>query len=654
MTPPSVHYRIVTDADTFIEVTSQWNGPVVCDVETFGKPWEASRKLLGVALSNGQQSIYIPINTFEAGVWTSHKEELLWMSLQLFFKEHKLVGHNFTYDKRWVDDAFRCDSSWVGDTRLMWHLSSAPNGPRSYGLKEAQKTLLGWEETNERELEAEVIAKGGKLKDGQHYLASLPTLAKYACLDAYSTFKVYEALEHFFDTHAYWGMLHEIMAYNRLLYENWHLGVPVDVEGLQRAHKRLIGVRNAAKKRLERGLDSSIKSLEADWVAMATAAYKRDSARQLFLSKPEKWPKFNWNSDSHKRDLFYHKMKNPVVYETDSGKPAVDADSVKCMEGPWKEAYLKYERANTLVSNFTGPYLDSVAEGYLHPGFNICGTVSYRLSGFKPYLLNAPFDEKAVMKNFVCPPGYTGIHTDLAAIEPNITAHFSDDPYLLKVFRDGLGDIYLDLALDLLPHDEELRNGYNARVPITPEVKARFKRQRAIAKVIQLAVQYTGTGKTVARNLTRMGFPTSFEEANAYVGAYWRKFRKVARWQYQLREVNRKDKQLRNVIGRIIRVPDPEYKDLPNRFIQSSAHDCLIKYILEIDRLRKEYKVDMRPMLIDCHDSTSWCVRSDQIRIGERIFKEALENVNKELDLCVTIKAETKRFKSFAGLKGED
>lgn len=649
-----VDHRIITNADDFISITKDWKGPVVCDVETFGKPWDENRKLLGVALSDGKQAIYVPVWVFKDGVWESQREEILWESLRILFYDKSLIGHNFTYDKRWVDSCLLTCSKWTADTRLMWHLSSAPSGPRSYGLKDAQKQLLGWEETNEKELEVEVKAKGGSLKNGDHYMASVETLGKYACLDAYSTYKVYEALEHFFDSNDYWGLLRDIMAYNELLDENWYLGVPVDVEGLQRANKRLIGVRNAAKKRLEKALQAPIRSLEADWVAVQSAKYKRESARQLYLSKPGRWKKFNWNSDIDKRDLFYHKMGNQVQYTTESGKPAVDADSVKCMEGAWKEAYLKYERANTLVSSFVSPYIKSVGDGRLHPGFNICGTVSYRLSGFKPYLLNAPFDEKIVMKNFVCPPGYVGIHTDLAAIEPTITAHFSEDPYLLKVFRDGLGDIYLDLALDLFPEDEELKNGYNPRVQVTKEVKERFSRQRKVAKVIQLAVQYTGTGKTVSRNLTRAGIPTTVEKADTYVRAYWRKFRKVAEWQYQLREVNRKDRLLRNVIGRVIRVPDPEYKDLPNRFVQSSAHDCLVKYVLEIDRLRKEYKVDMRPLLVDCHDSTSWCVREDQVRIGERIFKEALENVNRELDLCVTIKAETKRFRTFAGLKAEE
>jgi DNA polymerase I-like protein with 3'-5' exonuclease and polymerase domains len=294
-----------------------------------------------------------------------------------------------------------------------------------------------------------------------------------------------------------------------------------------------------------------------------------------------------------------------------------------------------------------------VDDSHLHPGFNICGTVSYRLSGFKPYLLNAPFDESQILRHLRCDEGYIGVHADLSAIEPTITAHYSEDPALQKVFGKGLGDVYLDLALELFPRDQELKEGYNPHVPITKAVKSRFEKQRKIAKVIQLAVQYTGTGHTVARNLNKDGVPTTLAQADGYVRAYWRKFHKVHEMNVRLREINRKEGHLRNVIGRIIQVPDPEYKDLPNRFVQSSAHDVLVLWVLEIYRLCKERAIGIKPILLDCHDSTSNQVPEHQAEALEGVYKEALTNINTELGLSVTIKMEMKRFKDLGGLKGD-
>lgn len=647
-------WTIVGTVEEFDVITSDWGTIVSCDTETFGKIYDKSHsKLLGISLCSGNSSIYIPVWVYNKQTWEHTLSPSLHARLSVFFKQARCVGHNFTYDKAWLlKEGFLTE--WHADTRLMWHMASAPAGPRPYGLKDAQKEVLGWPASNEGELKVDVEAKGGKLSNGDHYLADLRIMAKYACLDTYSTLELYKRLLPFFEHHSYIPLLRSIMAYNQLLEENAGVGVGVDVGQLIEANRALLEAKERHRVKFLKSLASEIGELEEDWKDRKLADYKREYNKTHYLANPDKWKRFNMNSDAHKRELFYGKLHFPVIETTEGGKPSTGADAIKLNQHPSVKEYLQYEKANTLSTNFTGPYLDSIHNGRLHPGFNICGTVSYRLSGFKPYLLNAPFDEKEVMKAFVVDEGYIGLHTDLAAIEPTITAHYSEDPALLKVFRDGLGDIYLDLALYLFPTDKELHEGYNPNIPVTKAVKERFSKQRKISKVIQLAVQYTGTGSTVARNLSKDGIPTSRAKADGYVRAYWQKFEKVRQFNFKLKELNRVQGLLRNVIGRIIRVPDPNYKDLSNRFIQSSAHDCLILIILEIDRLRKERNVDMKPLLIDCHDSTSWQVRKDQIHLGEEIFKDALTTVNKELDLIVTIRAETKRFSTFAGLKAEE
>lgn len=641
--------------------THIWFGPVACDVETAN-----NAHLLGVALcpSAGGDPIYLslvyydPITaTFRPTPDAEYKKNFLreWLPSQ------QLVGHNFTYDKHWLDTHLGIETTWIADTRIMWHLSSAPAGPFGYGLKDAQIQLLGWSQANDIALETEVKAQGGSLKKGQHYLASAETLSKYACLDVLSTIQVYHKLLPWFEQHDYTHAIRDRMAYNQLLETNTRVGVAVDREGLQKEIEGLKQAAETSEKAFRNLLKNEIITLEEAWRDRKLATYKKDYNKVRYLAHPEDWERFNINSDKHKRELFYDLMGLPVLEKTEGGKPQVSADAVKGMRARTNaEAtkalnhYLNYETNNTIITSFGKSYLDcSVADSRLHPGFNICGTVSYRLSGFKPYLLNAPFDSP-LMKHLKCDPGYTGVHTDLSAIEPTITAHFSDDPSLVKVFGQGLGDIYLDLALELFKNDRELQEGYNPHIPITKEVKERFSRQRKIAKVIQLAVQYTGTKFTVARNLTKEGLPTTLAQADGYVRAYWRKFSAVAAMNARLFSLNRQQGYLRNVTGRIIRVPEPTYKDLPNRFIQSSAHDVLEMWVKEIYRLCADRRVAIKPMLIDCHDSTSNQCPSAQAEALKLIYSKALDNINVELGLSVTIKAESKFFQTFAGLKGEE
>lgn len=651
-----IQWEIVTDESRFQSIVSGWSGLIAADCETYGERWSSNGKLLGISLSpevssNGVQGVYVPFNTFSGNLWTTYSSSYL----RNYIHGSRLVGHNFTYDKCWIDKELGIGTNWGADTRLMWHLSSAPSGPRAYGLKDAMVEVLGWNADNESDLRLNVSGKGGDLRKGDHYLADIEVLAKYAVLDTYATIEVYKKLKGFFDSNNYWTLLSDMVSYNQLLEANTYNGVLVEVESLQKAHNRLLVTKEAAKNRFYKELKNEISELETEWADRKIAEYKRQYNKTWYANHPEEWEKFNFNSDPHKRELFYDKLGFTSPDLTPGGKSSVAGDTLKWCKHPAMASYLKYEKANTISTNFSGPYLKSIdSDSRLHPGFNICGTVSYRLSGFKPYLLNAPFDEKAILQHLRCDPGYIGVHADLSAIEPTITAHYSEDPALLKVFRDGQGDIYLDLALELFPNDKELQDGYNPWIPLSESIKRRFSKQRKIAKVIQLAVAYTGTGHTVSKNLTKDGIPTTVDEANRLVSAYWRKFRKVEEFNNRLRELNRKQGYLRNVIGRIIRVPDPGYKDLSNRFIQSSAHDVLILWVLEIYRISGLDGIELKPILLDCHDSTSnQCKRGTEDRVIE-IYRRALDNVNRTLGLSVTVKAEIKTFETLAGLKADE
>lgn len=642
---------IITTVQQLIDNTHGWDHIIACDTETHPD------KLLGISISNGKEAHYVPIHHWnkEKKQWECPSDRSLVDGMGMFLMDHALIGHNFTYDKNWLDRYYNISTVWMCDTRIMWHLSSAPSGPFSYGLKDAQVELLGWNTKGDVELKHNVEQHGGKLKDGDHYLADLDVLSKYAELDALSTYQVFNKLCPFFLEHDYTWMMDLMMEYNLLLDENTRSGVLVNREGMEKAHEQLLKKKEAAKKRFLKELQEPISSLEQDWADRKIASYKRQYNKDRYRTHPEEWQRFNLNSDKDKRELFYDKLRNDVLYTTDSGRASVNGDAIKQMKGAFVESYLKYEKANTITSNFSSSYLKlSAVDSRLHPGFNVCGTVSYRLSGFKPYLLNAPFDERLIMKNLLCDPGYIGVHADLSAIEPTITAHYSDDPALVKVFRDGLGDIYLDLAKELFPNDKELQEGYDPNVPITKAIKERFSKQRKVSKVIQLAVQYTGTGHTVSKNLTKDGIPTTKEEADGYVRAYWSKFRKVKEFNYRLKETNKKQGHLRNVIGRIIRVPDVEYKDLSNRFIQSSAHDILVLWVLEIYRRAKEEGIPIRPILLDCHDSTSNQVPLAHLESTKRIYAESLHSINEQLGLSVTVRAEVKTFNTLAGLKGDE
>lgn len=685
MQPSQINCRIIKTAEElqgwYMTVMQLGTGEarMVADVETYGTD-PKNGKLLGVALchpSMPDQPVYVAFQwyKFEASQWEVNPERLdILVCLDEVFGRVDLIGHNYCYDRSWLDKHFGVNTTWHADTRLMWHMASAPSGPRPYGLKDAQVEELSWEAKGNIELNEQIKARGGT-PGPDMYLADVEVLGRYAALDAASTALLYNKLAPFFQEHDYWWMLERMMEYSRLLQWNTEAGIRVDAPRLEAVIESLGHTKEAYAAVFLEALAGPITRLERMWRDDRAAKYTQDYARERFLSNWEMQKKFKLSSDKDKRELFYDILKLPIVMETDGGKGATGVDAIKLAAkdrpelAEVVEVYSEYESSETLLNSFAKPWLGSTSNGRLSPRFNPCGTVSYRLSGFKPYLLNAPFDERELMSCLKCDEGWEGLHADFVSVEPAVTAHYSQDPALLKVFREGLGDVYLDLAVTLFPNDRELREGYNPNLPITSEIKERFKKQRKIAKIIQLAVQYTGTKYTVSKNLVFAGFPTSLEEADQLVQAYWKHFRRVALMNESLFLKFERQGYLRNAVGRIIRVPTHvkikkkdgtiwekpvgRYKDLPNRFIQSSAHDLLSMWVLNISRMVRERGLNAKPVILDCHDSTSWQAPKEEIQALEEIFQEALTELNDTVRLSLKLKVDVKRFQTLAGLKGE-
>lgn len=656
---------------------------LIVDVETYGTD-PKNGKLLGVAIASmdGSSSRYVALQSFDyiKSTWRVESDyEQVLEALRVELGRCQLVGHNYSYDKSWLDHCLGINTTWHACTRLMWHMASAPSGPRGYGLKDAQVELLGYASRGSDELEEQVRARGGSIKNGDHYLADLDVMAKYARLDVESTGKLYSHLKPFFDKHDYWWLLEKMVKYSWLLQQNTKAGVKADVPKLEEYIEILKDTKAAYSAQFIELTETHINRLERTWKEHRAAAYTSAYARQAFLSDWGRQPRFKLSSDPNKRELFYKELKLPVVMKTDGGLPSTGLSEIKVSihsSGRYTElaelleAYEEAESADALLSGFAKPWHGSIVNGRLHPRFNPCGTVTYRLSGFKPYLLNAPASEYGLMSCLGCDEGWEGVHADFTSVEPCVTAHFSQDPNLLKVFRDGKGDVYLDLALTLFPDNQELKEGYNPNEKVTSEIKNRFKSQRDIAKIIQLAVQYTGTWYTVKNNLMNTNIYINRQQATAFVQAYWKHFRRVAVMNETFFRLFERDGLVRNVIGRIIRVPTHistkkrdgtlwekplgRYKDLPNRVIQSSGHDLLSLYVLNIADLISSRRITAKPVIIDWHDATDWQCPKEQIKDLEAVYRDALTMLNDEVRMSVPVKIEMKRFKTLAGLKGEE
>lgn len=652
--------RLVTSLAGFQEFVAQLrpNSEVAADVETYKtRPSMPNARLLGLALSGTSKagevlSIYISFchyNKIEKRFITNLP---FLPQIGTFVTNSSLVGWNVPFDKAWIDYAFRVDTKWTADGRILWHLQNNDYMIRGFGLKLAQKKLLGWEDSNDKALEENVKAAGGKLSNGDHYLADLDVLSHYAALDAASTLAAYNKLKVFMNQNDYWWFGDEILSYAILLSNAANEGLPVDTTILMSAAALYKAKRAKAEQEINQECATEIGAMQEVWKVKKLATYKTVKGRVNFLERQRAHRKFNPASGQQRALLLHEMMAFPVNEKTPTGLAKTDRANLNIIKHDVAQALIQYSECKKIYEA-TQTYLSRVEEdsGRLHTNYDVCGTVSGRLSGFRPSVLNMPFNEPEVMSAFTSVSDFVGIHADLASIEPCVLAHYSEDPTLLKVYKEGKGDIYLDLALDIFTDRLDLREGYDPLASQVGAAKSQFKALRDVCKTIHLAISYTGTHVTIAKNLTKQGHPTDKIRAMQLVSRYWKKFAKVKEFNQKLLAVYRAQGHVRNLVGRIIQVPDIYEKDLMNRLVQSSAHDVLRLWVTEIVKEFDARGVEWKHWLPDLHDSTTFMVRKGQETRAEACYMAALETVRGLVNLSVPLKCELKFIHTLAGVK---
>lgn len=626
--------------------------PIAIDTETNGLDENApSAKLLGISLSQaGIPPTYIVLQHYDKTTDTFTPSSVPLPPLVEFLRAVTTAyGANYAFDSDWIKVHLGVEVKFTFDTQIAWHHADAPYAQRSYGLKALQKDLLGWTTSNDAALHANIKANGGDAKKGQFYYADLEVLGEYAALDALATRLGAELLLPFFHQHDYFSFHNRTCAYRALLRRSSKAGITVRMGALEdwilQANKTLAHLEQAFYDSLG---ETILTYVHRAMVAKA-ASYKTDAGRSRFLASPP--PKVNPDSNKVLGQIFYNILGEPIREWTESRQPAVHKTALKQMSHPAAAILLERNALKKCLEYAEAYYTAVGPDNKMHPSFNVTGTLTGRASGFAPNIHQMPINEESLMRCFTVPAGRVGIGGDLTSVEPFFTAFFSDDSTLLKVYRDGLGDIYLDLALELFPTNLELAQLYNPLESPDDGIKSQFKTVRQISKLVHLASAYGAGGKKIACILTQNGFETSEDEGRRLHRLYWKKFKKVKDLEAGLYELNRQDGLVRTLFGRIIRLPDAWCKDLMNRFIQSTGHDALMEWVFEIDRLSQERGIPLVPFILDWHDATYWHCAPEHTSAAAAILSDALMAVNTRYELPYPLKAHIKSFNSLAEIK---
>ena len=340
----------------------------------------------------------------------------------------------------------------------------------------------------------------------------------YAAEDADITLQLHQAL---------WPRI-EGDAKLRFIYEKIELSTAVVLQRMER-HGVLIDVDKLAAQSHELG--ATMLALEHNAYAAA--------------GQP-----FNLNSPKQIGEIFFDKLKLPVVKKTPSGAPSTDEEVLQKLaeDFPLPKTLLEYRGLAKLKSTYADklPRMVNPATGRVHTNYAQAVAVTGRLASNDPNLQNIPIrtaEGRRIREAFIAPPGSLIVSADYSQIELRIMAHISGDANLLQSFAAG-EDVHRATAAEVfgvLPPD------------VTGE-------QRRYAKVINFGLIYGMSEFGLASNL---GIERS--AARNYIDKYFQRYPGVAHYMADIRHQAKAHGYVETVFGRKLWLPEINSPNGPRR-----------------------------------------------------------------------------------------
>ncbi len=250
---------------------------------------------------------------------------------------------------------------------------------------------------------------------------------------------------------------------------------------------------------------------------------------------------FNLGSPKQLGEIFFDRMKLPVIKKTPGGAPSTDEEVLTKLaeDYPLPKTILEYRSVSKLKSTYTDklPKMVNAKTGRVHTNYGQAVAVTGRLSSNDPNLQNIPVrtaEGRRIREAFIAPPGSVIVSADYSQIELRIMAHLSGDKGLLTAFAEGR-DVHQATAAEV----------FGVALPdVTSE-------QRRYAKVINFGLIYGMSAFGLASNL-------GIERAAAasYIDRYFARYPGVKAYMDRTRTEAHENGYVETVFGRRLWLPD--------------------------------------------------------------------------------------------------
>lgn len=448
----------------------------------------------------------------------------------------------------------------------------------NYGLKDLAADFL-----NERMTRFEELMGKGKAAS----MAEVPITdaARYAGADAEVTFRLYQLFEPRLKEENLWPLFDGLeMPLVKVIQQMERTGVAVDIAYLSDLRKIF---------------EKSLLALESEIHQLAGEPFLINSSKQL----------------SH---ILFEKLKLPVVKKTKTGYSTDEEvlSKLACRH-PICEKIIAYRELAKLSSTYVESLLKMADPdtSRVHTSFHQTGTITGRLSSSEPNLQNIPVrteQGRQIRRAFVAQKGRVLISADYSQIDLRVLAHLSQDPILVKTFKDG-GDVHTLTASEVFHVDPK---------DVTGDMRRR-------AKAINFGIVYGQQAYGLSQTL---GIPV--EEASSFIDHYFLRYKGVQAWITATLAKARETGVVSTLAGRRRRVPDINSPSASargfaervamNTPIQGSSADIIKAAMIQLLEKFKSRGFKTQ-MIVQVHDDLLFEAPENEINAVLPVIRQGME-----------------------------
>jgi DNA polymerase I-like protein with 3'-5' exonuclease and polymerase domains len=608
-------YRIVRDKEGVLELANYIKGSTILafDTETTSvNPRQG--QIIGFSVSADIGEGYY----FPTRVWNKNEQKLE----QLFIdsvgcdniakkligltKGKKLVGHNMSFDIRFVKNFYGIDlrDDLYCDTMLLRH-TLKEDGP--FGLKDIAIELqeeLGIDASKEAN-EEQILMKENIKKNGgstskenyEIYKADMELLGNYAAADTDLTLRIMTHYLQKLQEEDLWDFffVDEVMPlYKTVTIQMEEMGTEMDVDLIRKIKDDISKDIKSLEVEIEQELlkesavqrwiiDKALNAFppktrgrfveelllidEVDDDDIVNFKNEKSSLSSEIAAKvsvklwKEKEGNFiNINSRRQLAEICFTYMGIEPLSKTRKGTDQFNDDMVDYLSSDhvWAAKLRDYNKLRKIESSYVDRFLEGNESGIYYWYFKQHGTTSGRFSSDSqqlPRLLEPDEASELVLKynNIIrsflrAQQGRKFVICDQSSLEPRVFASVSNDPNLINVFLDN-EDLYSRVAIQAF----KLR-GMSAKKDDDNYVKKLRPELRQRAKSIALAIPYGAGAWQIGQTLD-----IHISEAQRLVDSYLEGFPELAKW---MSDTNLRAKtfgRIRNKTGRVRHLDKVKY-----------------------------------------------------------------------------------------------